>query len=327
VASGERLGLGQVADRLGVHYMTAYRYVRTGRLPAEWDGHQWRVRARDLERMRRGGSTPAQPSFGHGATGRGARSGKAVEQLAERMLDGDHAGAWQVVEARLARGMDASEVLVDLVAPALRAIGDGWSSGRLSVADEHKATAIALRLEGRLSLQFARRGQRRGSVVVAAPAGELHTIPVAIAADLLRWSGFRVVELGAYTPPAAVAEAAASAPRLIAVAIGATTPGLEVATSEAIAAVHARCPGVPVVLGGAAVRDAAKARELGADAFSEGSAPALVEVVKELEAAGRQESAPGRGSGEEPRPDGDGRVPDAPRGGRPGGRSRPTPGE
>ncbi|MDA8269090.1 MAG: helix-turn-helix domain-containing protein [Actinomycetota bacterium] len=28
------IGLQQAADRLGVHYMTVYRYVRTGRLPA-----------------------------------------------------------------------------------------------------------------------------------------------------------------------------------------------------------------------------------------------------------------------------------------------------
>ena len=37
------LGLQEVADRLGVHYMTAYRYVRTGRLPATRIGAQWWV--------------------------------------------------------------------------------------------------------------------------------------------------------------------------------------------------------------------------------------------------------------------------------------------
>ena len=30
----ETLGLRECAERLGVHYMTAYRYVRTGMLPA-----------------------------------------------------------------------------------------------------------------------------------------------------------------------------------------------------------------------------------------------------------------------------------------------------
>ena len=39
----ESLNLKQVAAELGVHYMTAYRYVRQGRLPAWRDGTNWRV--------------------------------------------------------------------------------------------------------------------------------------------------------------------------------------------------------------------------------------------------------------------------------------------
>ena len=36
--------LQEVADSLGVHYMTAYRYVRQGRLPATRLGAEWRIR-------------------------------------------------------------------------------------------------------------------------------------------------------------------------------------------------------------------------------------------------------------------------------------------
>ena len=42
------ISLGEAAERLGVHYMTAYRYVRTGRLPATRVGGQWVVDPRDL---------------------------------------------------------------------------------------------------------------------------------------------------------------------------------------------------------------------------------------------------------------------------------------
>ena len=34
----QSLTLPEVAEKLGVHYMTAYRYVRTGRLPAKRSG-------------------------------------------------------------------------------------------------------------------------------------------------------------------------------------------------------------------------------------------------------------------------------------------------
>jgi excisionase family DNA binding protein len=37
------ISLREAAERLGVHYMTAYSYVRTGRLPAARDGVEWRV--------------------------------------------------------------------------------------------------------------------------------------------------------------------------------------------------------------------------------------------------------------------------------------------
>ena len=47
----ESISLQEAASRLGVHYMTAYRYVRTGRLPARRDGAQWFIDPRDLDRM------------------------------------------------------------------------------------------------------------------------------------------------------------------------------------------------------------------------------------------------------------------------------------
>ena len=37
------LTLQEAADLLGVHYMTAYRYVRTGRLPGTRVGAHWQV--------------------------------------------------------------------------------------------------------------------------------------------------------------------------------------------------------------------------------------------------------------------------------------------
>lgn len=42
------IGLRDAAERLGVHYMTAYRYVRLGVLPAEKVGGEWQVRPSDL---------------------------------------------------------------------------------------------------------------------------------------------------------------------------------------------------------------------------------------------------------------------------------------
>ena len=43
--------LHEAAELLGVHYMTAYRYVRLGLLQAAKRGGAWRVSREDIERM------------------------------------------------------------------------------------------------------------------------------------------------------------------------------------------------------------------------------------------------------------------------------------
>ena len=74
-----------------------------------------------------------------------------------RMRVGDGLGSWSVVESALVSG-SPSDMYVNLLGPALRQIGDGWSRGAISIADEHRATAVALGLAGRLSPLFVRRG-------------------------------------------------------------------------------------------------------------------------------------------------------------------------
>ena len=264
------LTLPQVADKLGVHYMTVYRYVRTGRLPAKRVRGAWQVDPADLAHVERSRQ-------GTRATGKAPSRAR----LEARLVASDEAGAWDVLEEALASGMEPDQVLLELVGPALRSIGTLWEQGRLSVADEHRASSVAGRLIGRLGARFARRGHRRGTVILAAAPGDLHGFPVSIAANLLRWRGFDVVELGADTPSDALAETAVGEPDLVAVGIACTAGGSPQAARRAIAALRKSVPNVPVLIGGAAVADAAHARRLGADVFTGRLAD---EVVRSVEA-------------------------------------------
>ena len=254
-----RITLGEAAERLGVHYMTAYRYVRTGRLPATREGVQWMVDPRDLIKL----PTSAPPGRGRG----GARATRPAT-LAARMVAGDEAGAWSVIEAALASGTDPADVHLDILVPALESIGNGWEAGTLSVADEHRATTVAQRLIGRLGPRFARRGRKRGAVVLGAAPGELHSLPTAIVGDLLRGAGFEVLDIGANTPAESFAETALGVQRLVAVAIGATTEGRDRAVRSAVRALRQAGVSAPVLVGGAAITGEAHAARLGADAWS-----------------------------------------------------------
>jgi excisionase family DNA binding protein len=270
----DALGLQEAADRLGVHYMTAYRYVRLGLLPARKEGSSWRVKVADLERL-----TGPEGSV---AKGRGRlEPAPWADRLERRLVAGDEVGAWGVVEATLAAGADATAVYLEVLAPAMAGIGDRWAAGEVDVAVEHRASAIALRLVGRLGPRFARRGLSRGSVLLAAPMGDLHGLPVAIAADLVRGAGFDVEDLGPDLPLSSLVFAARTTQRLVAVALAATTPDNDAAVRDAVRCVREAVDGVPVLLGGGAVPDEATARALGADGWGRDGA-ALVDLLEAL---------------------------------------------
>jgi MerR family transcriptional regulator, light-induced transcriptional regulator len=271
------LTLPEAAEELGVHYMTVYRYVRTGQLPAERVGGSWRVERSELENLRR------PPSV---ATSRRAKVRPSRDRLQSRLVAGDEVGAWRLIEAALTSDMTPESVLLDLIGPTLHSIGTEWERGQLSVADEHRASAVATRLIGRLGARFARRGVRRGTVILAAGPGERHGLPVAIAANLLRWRGFTVVELGADTPGDALVDAVGREQSLVAVGLACTSSAASTSARRAIAQVHRAAPRVPVLVGGAAVTDGDHARRLGADRYTGKRADELVSAIEDIVAGG-----------------------------------------
>jgi len=145
------LTLHQAADELGVHYMTAYRYVRTGMLDAAKVGGTWRVDRGALEQLVAGGATgPVAP---------GQRAPWSA-RLESRLLAGDARGAWEVIDAAMTAGADLDEVYVDVLSPAMVSIGDRWERGEIDVAIEHRASGLATRIVGRLGLGLRiRRGR------------------------------------------------------------------------------------------------------------------------------------------------------------------------
>ncbi len=274
--TSEFLTLQEAADLLGLHYMTVYRYVRTGRLPGAKEGAEWRVKLVDVEGLVRAPDPPR--------VGRGRRSASYPARLEDRLVAGDATGAWAVIESALTAGMEPGEVYVDLLVPTLDSIGRGWEEGRYTVAQEHLGSAVATALIGRLGPRFNRRGRKRGSVVLGAAPGDEHALPVAIAADLLRGAGFRVHLLGDNVPADSFAETAADAEQLVGVAICATTGDNEPAIRRAIRGVRSVVD-VPVILGGGAVGGADDADRLGADATAS-SATDLVDVLVVLASGG-----------------------------------------
>lgn len=266
----DQLTLHEAADRLGVHYMTVYRRIRLGMLPARKVAGTWRVDPADLTATRpRPGAAKAPAPSGSRPTARDKRRRAPwSDRLRERMLAGDAVGSWQVVESAMASGVEPADVYVEILAPALHGIGAGWESGTIPVEREHIASGVAAKIVGRLGPLFRRRGRHLGSVIVAMPVGERHGLGVAMLADIVAQAGYDVVNIGADTPPSSLASAIGSRDDLRAIVISVVDATNLPAGVRMIAAARRADRAALIVAGGFAVPDLETARRIGADAWA-----------------------------------------------------------
>lgn len=264
------LTLQATADLLGVHYMTAYRYVRLGLLPARKERGKWRVGIEDVKAF-----VERPPA----ATPRG--QAPWTERLQARMVAGDTSGAWGVVEGALASGAEPSQVYSEILGPALVSIGEHWARGEIGTEDEHLASNVAARIIGRLGPRFARRGRPKGIVIVAGPPGERHGLGASMLADILRGGGYEVIDLGPDTPIQSLELTVRHNKPVSAVCLSVVYDKTLGAAAEMVAALADSAPQVSLLVGGPAVDSSAAAAKLGNVHWAESAAHAL-EIIDSL---------------------------------------------
>jgi methanogenic corrinoid protein MtbC1 len=194
------------------------------------------------------------------------------------LLAGEPETAERTVRQAMDGGMTAAQIDVELIAPALFLVGEKWALGEITVADEHLASEIALRV---LALQrvarrtHRRRGRRR--ILLLAPEGERHTIGLNMACDLLLAAGYDTRMLGADVPLPDIA-VAATRHTVDTVAITATMPDSVERVDAALDYLRAVHPDISILLGGSGITF-----ELGA-AWSASVCPDVSEVVESVDA-------------------------------------------
>ncbi|MEU4746239.1 cobalamin-dependent protein, partial [Actinosynnema sp. NPDC023658] len=193
-----------------------------------------------------------------------ARGG--ARQLWDAVVDGDEDRAAEVVLRALAEGIDAETVLLDVIGAVQRRVGAEWAANRLTVAQEHTATAINERVIVRLGAAVDRPARHGGRITVACVDGEWHALPARLLAEVLKLRGFRVDYLGAQVPaPHLITHLHSTDPDAVALS-GSLATRLPTAHATITACQSA---GVPVVAGGAAFGpDGRYARLLGADVWA-----------------------------------------------------------
>lgn len=171
------------------------------------------------------------------------------------VLSGDGFEAERVVRVAIEAGLPEATIGGEVIAPAMRDVGERWERGELSVADEHLATQLSTRIVALQREHFRMVGRRSGRrVLLLAPEGEHHVLGLEMVESVLGHAGYDVRMLGADLPLSDLGSALRRhEPAVV---------GLTVATGESALAVRAAVdlirnarPSAGVVVGGRACSD------------------------------------------------------------------------
>ena len=190
-----------------------------------------------------------------------ARSAAGNERLAGLLrrfvaaqLAGDQREALRVVvDDGLEAGVPVRDIVLDVLQPAQYEIGRLWQENRISVAQEHLATAITQLVMAHLYPHLPRAAATGKRALVACVEGELHDMGARVTADFLEMSGYEVRYLGASVPTESlVAMVERERPDLLALSTTIPThvPALQDAVRRVCAATHGR---LPIMVGGGAL--------------------------------------------------------------------------
>ncbi|MBW3363004.1 B12-binding domain-containing protein [Streptomyces sp. 09ZI22] len=192
---------------------------------------------------------------------------EVAELLWSAISAADEYAATELVLRLLDEGTEPESVLLDVIARVQGKVGEEWAANRISVAQEHAATAINERAVAVVSVHpAARTTATRGRITVACVEGEWHGLPARLLSEVLKLRGWRVDYLGAQVPTPHLISHLHNT-RADAVALSSSIATRLPTAHAAITACQAI--GVPVLVGGSAFGPSGcYAKLLGADAWA-----------------------------------------------------------
>lgn len=115
-----------------------------------------------------------------------------VADFADLAVAQDMGSVLAVVEGMSRDGLGLESLLIDLVAPAAKLLGEQWLDDDRSFADVTLGLGLLQRLVAVLGGELHEPMNHRGVVLLAAPRGEQHTLAVQLVGELLLQAGWGV---------------------------------------------------------------------------------------------------------------------------------------
>ena len=184
-----------------------------------------------------------------------------------------------------------------VIQPAMYAIGDLWALGKISVGQEHLATAITQRVISIYYPLILNLPRPKGPMVITASPGEFHEIGPRIVADIFEVHGWDVYYTGANTPATTIVELIQSIEArflCISTTLGSSLPAVSALISQVRSA---NLPSQPKILvGGQAYNEAPDLwRQVGADHFALSAYEGIAYIEAQLATGLDPLQPPGRG--------------------------------
>lgn len=183
-------------------------------------------------------------------------------------LSGQRARALDLAQAALIRGMPLVEVYEQLLVPAQRRVGELWQTSRITVADEHLATAVTQFVIAVLQTYLPAVGSAAERALVLSIDGEQHHLGALMVADALVIDGWDARFLGGSVPVDAVA-AMAEREHAALIAVSVTLQRNVAGVGRLVGRIRRDCADLLpfLLIGGAAVANPEAHGEIGADAY------------------------------------------------------------
>lgn len=172
-----------------------------------------------------------------------------ADAFCDAVLRGERREASALFSAALERGQSLSKAAVHVIQPALYAVGRRWQENRVSVAQEHLATALAQTVMSQGFGRFATAPDNGRRALFAGMKGNHHTVGLRMVADAFEFEGWTAHYLGGDTPLASlIAQVRQFRPHLV--GLSATLPSQLRGLRETVDALRATfgsdCPHLSV---------------------------------------------------------------------------------
>jgi len=144
--------------------------------------------------------------------GGGHRAGvksKALLEIFDAVFNGEHDRIKVIVQNALDRGNGPLEIINGAMTPAIKEVGDRFSTGELFLPDLLLAASTMQGAMGVLSplIEGDKRFVSKGKVLIGTIKGDLHDIGKNMVKALLKGNGFEVIDIGIDNDPAKFVEA------------------------------------------------------------------------------------------------------------------------